>query len=198
MQSPTIPIRKSAGPENRHTVSVRRATSEDLGKLRGMASRLSQQTIYERFHAPYPAVPDWMLSSVLNLDDRAGGSLVAVAGDEIVGHAMYVRSADGDEAEIAVVVEDGWQSQGIGKLLIRRLAIEAGRRGVKVFVGAAVGENRRVLGLLRSVFSGVQTSIEDGSYLLRIPLRTLGQVAECTGQARIIRPRAPGELALAK
>ena len=169
-----------------HTVSVRAVLPEDMEKLRGMFSRLSPKTIYQRFHTPFPAVPDWMITHIAGLGHHDGDSLVTVVWGEIVGHAMYVRTGDKGKAEVALVIEDGWQSGGVGKVLLRKLAREAKRRDAEIFTGTALGENRRVLGLLRSVFVEVESVIEDGSYQLRMPLRTLKPVAEHDGRARFL------------
>ena len=80
-----------------------------------MFSRSTLGTIYRRFHSPFPRVPEWMLERLTNVDHRDAESLlVAVVGDEIVGHALYVLAGGGREAEAAVVFEDGWQSRGSG------------------------------------------------------------------------------------
>jgi hypothetical protein len=92
-------------------VSVRPVSSEDREALGRMLSRLSARTIYERFHAPYPSVPAWALAGMVEADHDDKVALVAVVGAEILGHAMYVRLGSG-EAELAVVVEDGWRSRG--------------------------------------------------------------------------------------
>ena len=151
-------------------VDVRTATSRDGEGLRAMFSRLSPETIYLRFHMPYPGAPEWMLGIFLNPGD--GQSLVAVAGDEIVGHAMYARTGGGREAEAAIVVEDAWQSRGIGKLLLGRLAGMARGRGVEAFDFEVLGENRRMLGLADAVFSETRRRMKDGSHHVRAPLRT--------------------------
>ena len=110
-----------------------------------MFSRLSRETLYQRFHAPYPRVPEWALHRLLGVERYNGESVVAVARDEIVGHAMYVPSPDGREAEVAVVVEDSWQSKGVGRLLLSELAERAKQRGIESFTGRVLGENRHAL-----------------------------------------------------
>src|SRR4028119_1073634 len=79
-------------------VSVRVATPRDGEKLRGMFSRVSFETIYRRFHMPYPDVPEWMLALMLDANHLDKEALVAVADEEIVGHAMYVRLGGGGAA----------------------------------------------------------------------------------------------------
>ena len=87
-------------------VSIRVATPRDAERLRTMFSRLSSETIYLRFHIPYSEVPEQMLGLMLEVDHPDKESLVAVAQEEIVGHAMYARLGGGTEAEMAIVVED--------------------------------------------------------------------------------------------
>jgi GNAT superfamily N-acetyltransferase len=151
-------------------VLIRPALSGDADRLRGMLARLSPQTIYKRFHSPFPRMPDWAVDKLLRGD---GEILVAVAGEEMVGHAMGVRSADGREAEVAVLVEDAWQSAGVGKLLLTRLAAKAAERGVEVLTCEALGENLRVLDLTRAVFAEVRYTIQGGARLIRAPLSSL-------------------------
>jgi GNAT superfamily N-acetyltransferase len=152
-------------------VSVRDLSAGDEAGLRAMFGRLSRDTIYKRFHMPFPRIPEPMLAHLMGHGgDR---SLVAVAGGEIVGHALYAGEPGGEEAEVALVVEDGWQSVGIGKLLLAGLARKAVGRGVETFTAVALGENRRVLGLVDAVFAGPRHTLRDGSYDISMPLRGL-------------------------
>ena len=150
-------------------VLVRPVSPEDAEGLRRMLSRLSRESIHLRFHAPLPRVPEWAVAMFANSDRRYGESLVAVASGEIVGHAMYARE-DRDTAEFAIVVEDGCQDRGIGKMLLSALAEKAVSEGVKCFTGAVLGENRRMFGLIRSVFERIGYTIEDGAYAVSAPL----------------------------
>jgi hypothetical protein len=56
----------------------------DEGKLRGMFSRLSLQTVYRRFHTPFLQVPKRM-AALFTKVDRYRRGVVAVVGTEIVG-----------------------------------------------------------------------------------------------------------------
>lgn len=149
-------------------VLVRPASRDDEEGLRRMLSRLSRESVYFRFHAPLPRAPEWAVAMFANADRSHGESLVAVAGGEVVGHAMYVR--EGDSAEFAIVVEDRCQERGIGKRLLSALAESAAREGVKCFSGAVLGQNRRMFGLLRSVFERVGYAMEGGAYAVSAPL----------------------------
>lgn len=103
---------------------------DDHQGLRVLFSRVSSETIYRRFHTPYPRVPEWTPKFLMNADERGGRSMIAVVEEEIVGHAMCSRPETG-EAEVATVVEDRWQGRGVGKLLLFELAEDAKGRGVE-------------------------------------------------------------------
>lgn len=154
-------------------VSIRDAFATDREGLRRMFSRSSSETIYRRFHIPYPEVTEQILAFMLGADKHDKQALLAVARGETVGHAMYARLGDTGDAEMAIVVEDGWQSRGVGKLLLRRLAESARGRGIETFVGTVLPENRRMLGLIDALFAGSRHVISDGVFHFRAPLRTL-------------------------
>jgi GNAT superfamily N-acetyltransferase len=151
---------------------IRIATPSDGEKLRAMFARSSQKTIYRRFHIPYPEVPDWMVTLMLEADHHEKETPVAVVEEKIVGHAMYARECVDGEAEMAILVEDEWQSMGIGKALLSELEERATLRGIDTFVGDVLGENRSMLGLAAESFAGTGYAIEDGVYHVRMPLRT--------------------------
>ena len=152
-------------------VSIRTATPQDIDGLRGMFSRSSARTIHLRFHTPFPSVPEWMLALMSSADRTDREFLVAVADGEIIGHAMYAMFGDGG-AEMAVVVEDGWQKKGVGKALLRELAADARRRGVETFVGSVLPDNHPMLGLIGATFDGSSHAFDDGALLVRMPLQT--------------------------
>ncbi len=70
---------------------VRAMLPDDHQRLRAMFPRISSETIYRRFHTPYPRVPEWIPEFLMDADRRGGRSLVAVVREEIVGHAMCSR-----------------------------------------------------------------------------------------------------------
>ncbi len=159
------------GPRIDPRVSLRVATPHDDEALRGMFSRASSETVYRRFHIPYPEVPPGMVALMLDVEHGDGEALVAVAEGKIVGHAMYAGLGEGGEAEMAIVVEDAWQSRGVGRLLLSGLAQRARMRGVETFTAEVLRENRRMLGLA-ATFAGTSHAVEDGVYRVRMPLRS--------------------------
>jgi GNAT superfamily N-acetyltransferase len=155
---------------NDEHIHIRVATGNDREKLRAMFARSSPQTIYRRFHIPYPEVPAWMLSLMLGTNHLDEEVLVAVAEEKIVGHAMYVRDRNAEEAEMAIIVEDRWQSMGVGKSLLLELAQRARLRGIETFTGEVLGQNRPMFGLA-AIFPGTDYLTENGVCHVRMPLQ---------------------------
>ncbi len=182
--APSPPETTSAGP----AVSVRLLSPGDGDRLRQMYSRLSRETLYRRFHAPHPRVPEWTLDLLLGVERYNGESVVAVARSEIIGHAMYVPSPEGREAEVAIVVEDSWQSKGVGVLLLSELAKRARKRGIESFTGTVLAANLRALDFFLATSSKVRYELRDGSYLLRAPISGDSESARCSAGER--RPEA--------
>jgi GNAT superfamily N-acetyltransferase len=90
---------------------------------------------------------------------------------------MYVGSEDGSEGEFAILMEDGWQSKGMGKLLLSELTQEAKRRGIETVTGIVLRENRRMLGLIDSVLAGAKRRSRNDLYYVCVPLRSLKLIA---------------------
>ena len=150
---------------------VRVATPQGREKLSRMFSRTSSEIIYDRFHIPFPRVPESMVGLVLGTDHLFKEALVAVAEDKIIGHAMYVRLENITEAVMAIIVEDGWQSRGVGRSLLSELAQRASLRGIDTFVGEVLGTNRAMLGLA-ATYSGTGYATDRGLCQVRMPLLT--------------------------
>jgi GNAT superfamily N-acetyltransferase len=69
----------------------------------------------------------------------------------IVGHAAYVE-LDHTRAEVAVEVADDLHGQGLGTILIERLACAAERRGIARFEALVLPENRLMLEVFKDGF----------------------------------------------
>ena len=102
-------------------------------------------------------------------------ALVVLDGDEIVAVAGYDGYAEADEsgaweAELAILVEDGWQRRGIGRQLARRLVVLARERGYDTFVARMLPDNPAALGLIRKVFPEATIRYTGDDYEARFPL----------------------------
>jgi RimJ/RimL family protein N-acetyltransferase len=125
---------------------------DDEPRLMALHERLSAQTAYQRFFSAMRRLPiDWA-HFLANVDYRTRLALVVErpdpAGPEIVAVGRYDWNATSDVAEVAFVVQDGWQGQGLGRTLLRELLAAAGARGIRRFRAYVLADNHRMLRLL--------------------------------------------------
>ncbi|MBM4439288.1 MAG: GNAT family N-acetyltransferase [Candidatus Rokubacteria bacterium] len=148
-------------------LSLRLIEPADEPRLVAMYARLSRHTAYQRFFAAMQRLPPDWAHFFANVDYRTRLALVIErrAGDEtqLVAVGRYEPTALPDVAEVAFVVQDGWQGQGLGRLLLRELLAAAAARGIRRFRAYVLADNHRMLRLLdrhtrvleRSVSAGV-------------------------------------------
>lgn len=164
---PRVPDRKDALtlPEG-NEITVRRAGPEDLAAMREMHRRCSHATLARRYHGPV-ADADRYLEHLLSprfgrtlAVETASGRLVAL------GHLLW----DGDENEIALIVEDAWQRRGIGAELLRRLtglASQAGRDSVYAVTQAA---DTGMVAAMRGLRLPLDYQVEDSTLVITVAL----------------------------
>ncbi len=177
----------SSVPDGRGML-LREATTEDVQRLRRMFARCSAESIYRRFHLPFPTVPEAFVDLLVGAgrDLRGGRFVVAVQGDKIVGYAMRVDGAPSEgEAEVAVVVEDGWQKKRLGTALLAAVCEGARVRGIEILRCETLSEGRAAIRLVRSVFREIRCTLEGGTCTRGArPREHGGDSAACTPIAR--------------
>ena len=151
-------------------VTYRTIQADDVERLRRMFQRCSRETIYRRFFSYTPQAPEWMLRRLALVDYVNRHAVVAVVDDEIVGVARFDKVGAGDEAEIAICVEDAWQRRGIARTLLSWMTEIARSRGVATMTAEVQSDNAAVLALLRCVLPDVQVTPEGTTYAVRAPL----------------------------
>jgi len=146
------------------SVWMRDAQCDDWAALRQMYLGLTDRTRYLYFCAGVPANEAWAerFATLGQADGQVSYALVATVNDAVVGLARFDRGADGQSAEIGLLLADEWQSRGLGRVVLNRLTDEARRRAIGVFTGHALWENRRILRLVRSAFPHMSLECSQG------------------------------------
>jgi GNAT superfamily N-acetyltransferase len=159
-----------------NAITVRRADTGDLDAAREMHERCSARTLGMRYHGPVGDA-DRYLNHLLS--PRFGRTLaVQTASGRIVGlgHLLW----DGDETEVALLVEDDWQRRGIGSELLGRLvgmAVEAGCESVYAVTQAS---NTGMVAAMRGLELPLDYQIEEGTLVVTARLGRSVGVAEVT------------------
>jgi RimJ/RimL family protein N-acetyltransferase len=131
--------------QNGVEVLIRPIRPDDKTLLAEGMGHLSEQSVYQRFLGPKRALTAAELRYLTEIDFRDHVAFVAVRPEEadvLVGVGRWVRSRhDPEVAEIAFVVGDELQRQGLGGALAEILADAARERGVKRFVATMLPDN---------------------------------------------------------
>lgn len=161
-----------------HQLQVRFLTRNDGDLLVELFRHLSPETRYQRFHIPVddlsPEEIAAQLPNFTSVDRQNHVALIAVqvAGEQErpIGVARFRRRPGAEEAEVAVVVRDDWQRQGVGTALLERLAGVARELGIRRFVAWIQASNRAVLNLLARLKLPTETHTSLGAVQLIIQL----------------------------
>lgn len=148
-------------------ITVRRADQSDVDAATAMHERCSERTLGLRYHGPVGDA-DRYLDHLLS--PRHGRTLkVQTASGRLValGHLLW----DGEETEVALIVEDAWQRRGIGSELLGRLvalAVEAGCASVYAVTQAS---NTGMVAAMRGLGLPLDYQIEGGTLVVTARLR---------------------------
>jgi RimJ/RimL family protein N-acetyltransferase len=163
---------------NGETVTIRPIRPADKPLLAAGMAALSDESAYRRFLAPKKALTAAELEYLTEVDFRDHVALVAVSAadpDTLVGVARWVRTAgEPQTAEIAFLVSDRLQRQGLGAALAEALADAARARGVERFVATVLPHNVAAHRLLARIGTRVTTRVEGGMHELSVDLRPPG------------------------
>jgi len=138
--------------------------------LRRLFYRLSPETIYRRFHSPVVRPEQAQPNRLLDVDHHAHEAVVAIEDGEIVGVARYVGRPGSDSAEVAIVVADDWQRQGIATRMLSALHDRAEAEGITEFRLTIQADNRPMLELFRRFYPGMQGRSSYGMYEAVVPV----------------------------
>jgi RimJ/RimL family protein N-acetyltransferase len=161
-----VAIERTSGTK----VGLAQLEPSDGDRLQRLFYRLSPETLYRRFLSPIARPDQVRPDRLLDVDHRDREAIVAVDDGEIVGVARYFRQPGADAAELAVVVADGWQRQGLASRMIGALADQAASAGIRCFSMVMQADNRPILRLLRRVDPGARLTSSYGVYETSVPV----------------------------
>ncbi len=148
------------------TVLIRPVKPTDDDLLLEFFYSLSKDAVHFRFFRPRKRLPRREVQHFAVVDYRDRMGLVAVSRkgerEQIVGLAHYERDPATNLAEAAVAVQDQWQRQGLGSLLLLHLIRSATMNRIEGFTGQVMPGNFRMLSLIRKAGYLVRSALEDG------------------------------------
>jgi len=148
------------------TLRIRPIRPDDEAGLRELFARLSTRTVFQRFFRAWRQLPDEWYPRFVQVDYEQRLALVAevdgAEGARLLGVARYEPTDTDGVAEVALVVEDSWQGQGLGRRLLEAIVDAADKRGIHRFRADALSDNRRILKLLAQTVNIESATTEQG------------------------------------
>ncbi|MER6426189.1 GNAT family N-acetyltransferase [Streptomyces sp900105245] len=154
-------------------ITVRRIDTGDVPAAKAMHERCSARTLGMRYHGPV-ADADRYLNHLLS--PRFGRTLAAqtTSGRVVgLGHLLW----DGDETEIALLIEDAWQRRGIGAELLGRLVTMAVEAGCESVYAVTQASNTGMVAAMRGLGLPLDYQIEEGTLVITARLDAAPAVA---------------------
>jgi RimJ/RimL family protein N-acetyltransferase len=179
-QLATIPVdaRRLAGELHLidgEVVHTRPIQANDTLRLQTFHAHLTPETVALRFFGALPVLPDQLAEHFTHVDYTDRMALLATTGaqanEQIVGVGRYDRIGP-TEAEVAFVVGDAWQGNGIATALLSRLARYARAHGIITFVAFVLEGNLRMVDVFRHCGYPCSMRAGGGELEVRLDIRS--------------------------
>ena len=130
---------------------MRPIRADDAPRLVALYDHLSRDTRYQRFFSVMQRLPTDWARFLANVDYESRLALVVESPDDpdtLIAVARYEPAGEPGVAEVAFVVQDGWQDRGVGTVLFGALLAAAELNGIRRFRAWVLADNRRMLDLI--------------------------------------------------
>ena len=132
---------------------IRFIQPEDTALLQKMFKKVSKSSIYYRYFGYLPEINAEFIARltcanplremIIVVETRFNGSR------EFIAMANVVMDSDGEKAELAFLVADAWQKQGIGTALMDFIGKIAVRKGISTLYAYLMAINQGIIALLK-------------------------------------------------
>ena len=134
------------------SVTVRAIRADDKERISRAFHNLEKESVYTRLFSHKTELTDGDLKRITEIDFAREVGLVVTLGSDvsevIIGSGRYFtyESVDGRRhAEVAFMVEEDYQGQGLARTIMRHLAAIARSRGIAFFDAEVLPENKSML-----------------------------------------------------
>jgi len=134
---------------------VRPVRHDDGEREQAFVCGLSLESRYQRMlSAGIKVTPEW-IDSMTHIDYRRHMAFAVTTtsndAERFVAVGRYVVDPQTSSADVALVLADAWQGQGLGRRLLALLVQHAASAGIREAVGVVLATNVAMLGLARSM-----------------------------------------------
>jgi acyl-CoA synthetase (NDP forming)/RimJ/RimL family protein N-acetyltransferase len=155
-----------------HVAHLRPIMADDERLLVEFYEQVSAESKYLRFFAPMPNLSQKDVIRFTHVDHRDRVAFVLTVANKMIAVGRFDRMTEkeGDEAEVAFLVQDAHQGRGIAQLLLEHLAQAGRERGIAKFVAEVLPENSRMIQIFREAGYHIAGGFEEGVMHLEFPI----------------------------
>ncbi|MFD5556593.1 GNAT family N-acetyltransferase [Streptomyces sp. NPDC127068] len=143
-------------------VTVRRASPADLAEAKALHERCSSQTLRMRYHGSVKDADPYLRRLLAPGFGRTLAARTASGRIVALGHLLW----DGDETEVALLVEDAWQRRGIGSELLGRLVTAAEEAGCASVYAVTQASNTAMVAVMRGLGLPLDYQLDEGVLII--------------------------------
>ena len=160
-------------------IFLRPVKISDEPLLKDFFYSLSDQSLYRRFISVRTDMPHERLQDFVVIDYSKEMVILAVITheetEEVIGVGQYGINEGTHTAEVALVVRDDYQGQGIGTELLTYLSQLAMRQGLLGFTAEVLFENQPMLHLFEKMGFDIERRSSSGVYELKLAFRGISR-----------------------
>jgi len=177
-------------------IHLRPIRADDAGRLVDFHGLLSPHSVYLRFFSFHPVLSAPEVQRFTNVDYVDRLALVVERDGRLLAVGRYDRLADTSDAEVAFIVSDDYQGEGIGTLLADELAKAAWERGITRFFAETLAGNSEMLDVFRGLGFPLTSSFGQGVVRVQFPIEPVREYVAGLSRREAGRAVSPAGAAL--
>ena len=159
---------------------LRAATPEDYDDIKAFYDRLSEDSLYTRFHGSVRT--EGPARSDAEADGDARVVLIGWRADRVVASGSYDRLREPAVAEVAFTVAEGLHGRGVATRILEQLAEIGAERGIARFDAEVMDTNQAMLAVFNRAGFGVRSRLDFDELLVSLDIQPTEAVQEKIGE----------------
>jgi acyl-CoA hydrolase/RimJ/RimL family protein N-acetyltransferase len=159
---------RQIGLKDGRKVMIRPARASDAASLQALFHKMSQDDVYTRFFRRLHSLTYADAQALCNVDCENEAAFVAVTGSRenevLVGSSCYFVNQSTNLAEVAFMIDPGWQGTGLGGKLQQRMKEFGQVRGLLGFTAEILVKNSKMIRLAKAACDKVSVERDDDAF----------------------------------
>jgi acetate---CoA ligase (ADP-forming) len=155
---------------------LRAPTAADYADIKAFYDRLSEDSLYTRFHGSVRTEGPARTDAEADGDTRV--VLIGWRADRVVASGSYDRLREPAVAEVAFTVAEDFQGRGVATRILEQLAQIGAERGIARFDAEVMDSNQAMLAVFRRAGFGVRNRLDFDELLVSLDIEPTAAVQE--------------------